>query len=84
MTGHRLEVADVFRAFQEQFFQRWGHSLSDQQRKVLRAISACAAQPRWVLIWNAAIDAATKRWHTTRAATGTVPSASLQRGIDGC
>jgi hypothetical protein len=41
MTGHRLEVADVFRAFQEQFFQRWGHALSDQQRKVLRDIGLC-------------------------------------------
>jgi len=41
MTGHRLEVADVFRGFQEQFFQRWGYALSDQQRKVLRDIGLC-------------------------------------------
>ena len=41
MTGHRLEVADVFRAHQEQFLQRWGHALSDQQRKVLRDIGLC-------------------------------------------
>ena len=41
MTGHRLEVADVFRAFQEQFFERWGHALSHQQRKVLRDIGLC-------------------------------------------
>ncbi len=41
MTGHRLEVADVFRGFQEQFFQRWGDALSDQQRKVLRDIGLC-------------------------------------------
>jgi len=41
MTGHRLEVADVFRAFQEQFFQRRGYALSDQQRKVLRDIGLC-------------------------------------------
>jgi len=41
MTGHRLEVADVFRGFQEQFFQRWSDALSDQQRKVLRDIGLC-------------------------------------------
>jgi hypothetical protein len=41
MSGHRLEVADVFRAFQDQFFQRWGHVLSDQQSKVLRDIGLC-------------------------------------------
>ena len=41
MTGHRLEVADVFHAHQDQFLQRWGHALSDQQRKVLRDIGLC-------------------------------------------
>ena len=41
MTEHRLEVADVFRAHQEQFLQRWGYTLSDQQRKVLRDIGLC-------------------------------------------
>ncbi len=41
MTGHRLEVADVFHAHQNQFLQRWGHVLSDQQRKVLRDIGRC-------------------------------------------
>ena len=41
MTGHRLEVADVFRAHQNQFLLRWGHVVSDQQRKVLRDIGRC-------------------------------------------
>ena len=41
MTGHRLEVADVFHAHQDQFLHRWGHALSDQQRKVLRDIGLC-------------------------------------------
>src|ERR1039457_1018830 len=41
MTGHRLEVADVFHAHQNQFLQRWGHMVSDQQRKVLRDIGRC-------------------------------------------
>ena len=41
MTGHRLEVADVFRAHQGEFLQRWGNALSDQQRKVLRDIGLC-------------------------------------------
>jgi hypothetical protein len=41
MRGHRLEVADVFHAHQDKFLQRWGHALSDQQRKVLRDIGLC-------------------------------------------
>jgi len=41
MKGHRLEVADVFHAHQDQFLQRWGHALSDQQRKALRDIGLC-------------------------------------------
>ncbi len=39
--GPRLEVADVLHAHQNQFLQRWGHVLSDQQRKVLRDIGRC-------------------------------------------
>jgi hypothetical protein len=41
MTGHRLEVADVFHARENEFLQRWGHVVSDQQRKVLRDIGLC-------------------------------------------
>jgi len=41
MTGHRLEVADVFHAHENQFLQRWGYVVSDQQRKVLRDIGRC-------------------------------------------
>jgi hypothetical protein len=41
MTGHRLEVADVFRTHQDDFLQLWGRMLSDQQRKVLRDIGLC-------------------------------------------
>ena len=41
MSEHRLEVADVFRAHQQDFLQRWGHVVSRQQRKVLRDIGLC-------------------------------------------
>jgi hypothetical protein len=41
MTGHRLEVADVFHAHENEFLQRWGYVISDQQRKVLRDIGRC-------------------------------------------
>jgi hypothetical protein len=41
MTPHRLEVADVFRQHQREFFARWGHTLSHAQRKVFRDICAC-------------------------------------------
>jgi putative transposase/transposase-like zinc-binding protein len=41
MTEHRLEVADVFRQHAQEFFTRWGHTLSAPQRKVFRDICAC-------------------------------------------
>jgi hypothetical protein len=41
MTPHRLEVADVFRQHAQEFFTRWGHTLSAPQRKVFRDICAC-------------------------------------------
>ena len=41
MTGYRLEVADVFRQHKQEFFARWGHTLSTQQSKVFRDICAC-------------------------------------------
>jgi hypothetical protein len=41
MREHRLEVADVFHAHENEFLQRWGHTVSDQQRKVLRDIGRC-------------------------------------------
>ena len=41
MRLHRLEVADVFHAHQEQFLERWGPVLSRQQHKALRDIGLC-------------------------------------------
>jgi hypothetical protein len=41
VTPHRLEVADVFRQHEQEFFARWGELLSTQQRKVFRDICAC-------------------------------------------
>jgi hypothetical protein len=41
MSRPRLEVADVFRAHQQAFLQRWGHVVSRQQSKVLRDIGLC-------------------------------------------
>jgi hypothetical protein len=41
VTEHRLEVADVFHAHENEFLHRWGHTVSDQQRKVLRDIGLC-------------------------------------------
>jgi hypothetical protein len=41
MSRPRLEVADVFRAHQQAFLQRWGHVVSRQQGKVLRDIGLC-------------------------------------------
>jgi len=41
VSEHRLEVADVFRQYGEEFLKRWGHTVSPQQRKALRDIGAC-------------------------------------------
>jgi Putative transposase/Transposase zinc-binding domain len=41
VTDHRLEVADVFRQHEQEFLQRWGHTLSAQQLRAFRDICAC-------------------------------------------
>jgi hypothetical protein len=41
MKDHRLEVADVFRTYEKEFFARWGHVLNAEQRKAFAAIRDC-------------------------------------------
>jgi len=41
MNDHRPEVADVFRTYEQDFFAKWGHVLSPQQRKAFKAIRDC-------------------------------------------
>lgn len=41
MNTHRLEIADVFHQYGEDFLQQWGHTVSAQQRKALRDIGVC-------------------------------------------
>jgi hypothetical protein len=41
VTGHRLEVADVFRQHEQELLKRWGDRLSSHQRKAFRDIGAC-------------------------------------------
>jgi hypothetical protein len=41
MREHRLEVADVFRAHEKEFFARWGYVLGSHQRKTFEAIRDC-------------------------------------------
>jgi hypothetical protein len=41
MREHRLEVADVFRTYEKEFFAQWGHVLSAPQRKAFEAIRDC-------------------------------------------
>ena len=38
MTEHRPEVADVFRRYEKDFFEQWGHVVSPQQRRAFEAI----------------------------------------------
>ena len=41
MREHRLEVADVFRTHEKEFFAKWGHVISPHQRKAFNAIRDC-------------------------------------------
>jgi Putative transposase/Transposase zinc-binding domain len=41
MREHRLEVADVFRTYEKEFFAQWGHVLGPHQRKTFEAIRDC-------------------------------------------
>ncbi len=41
MIEHRLEVADVFRQHEQEFFRQWGHMLNSHQRRAFRDICAC-------------------------------------------
>ena len=41
MNEPRLEVADIFRTYGDDFLAQWGHVLSRQQRKAFHDIRAC-------------------------------------------
>jgi hypothetical protein len=41
MREHRLEVADVFRTHEREFFAKWGHVLGPHQRRAFHAIRDC-------------------------------------------
>jgi hypothetical protein len=41
MREQRLEVADVFRMHEDEFFAKWGHVLGPHQRKAFHAIRDC-------------------------------------------
>jgi Putative transposase/Transposase zinc-binding domain len=41
MRERRLEVADVFRTYEKEFFAQWGHVLGPHQRKTFEAIRDC-------------------------------------------
>jgi len=41
MREHRLEVADVFRTYEKEFFARWGHVLGPHQTRAFAAIRDC-------------------------------------------
>jgi hypothetical protein len=41
MNERRLEVADIFRTYEKDFFAHWGHVLGPQQKKAFQAIRDC-------------------------------------------
>jgi len=76
MTGHRLEVADVFHAHQKPVPSALGPCPLRPATQGTCAISADAERRRSALISNDAIAATMRLSLTTRAATGTAPSVS--------
>ena len=70
-----LEVAAVFRDGEPGFRAHYGQMLSPVSNVGLRVPSSAAARRPWAAMCNAAATAATSRFNTTRAATGTAPSA---------
>jgi hypothetical protein len=49
MREHRLEVADVFRTYEREFFAQWGHVLGSHQRRAFQAIRDCRGLVQWIL-----------------------------------
>ena len=74
MNGHRLEVADVFREYGSRFLDRYGSTLSIEQKRVFNAIMACRTPALGGHLYQCD-HCATNCCCITRAATVTVPSA---------
>ena len=85
MREHRLEVADVFRTYEKEFFAKWGHVIGAHQRKVFEAIRDCrtAALGGHVSMWSNAIRADIRSSPITRAATGIARNARRWRALNG-
>jgi hypothetical protein len=68
VSESRLTVAEVFRQHEQEFVQRWGHTLSDRQRQTLRDLGACrtaalgahvhrcADGPREVIVYHSCLN----------------------------
>ena len=74
MTQPRLEVAEVFRDYGDAFLDRYGDTLSPEQRRALRDIAACRTAALGGHV-EECTSAAISRSPITRAATATAPSA---------
>jgi hypothetical protein len=76
MREHRLEVADVFRAYEKEFFAKWGQCNRSSSAKSSTR-SATAAPLPWAAMWSmwsSAIRAGAASSHITRAGTETARS----------
>jgi hypothetical protein len=50
MREHWLEVADVFRAYEQEYFAQWGHVLGPHQKKAFERFAIAARPPSVVKI----------------------------------
>ena len=83
MIEHRLEVADVFRlSAGQEFFTRWGHTLSAPQRKVFRDMSP-VVPPLSVRASNSVITVLATTFSFFPAAIAIARSVNPLLGIDG-
>jgi hypothetical protein len=82
MTEHRLEVADVFRQHAQEFFTRWGHTLSAPHAKYSET-SAPVAPPLSARASNSVTTVLTKMFSFFPAAIAIARSVNPLRGIDG-
>jgi hypothetical protein len=82
VSATRLEIADVFRQHEKEFFAKWGSQLTAQERKV-SGISARVAPPPAERALNNVISVLSERWVSTPAAIATVRAVSPVRETAG-
>ena len=81
MNERRLEVADIFRTYEKDFFAHWGHVLGPSRGRPSKRFVTAAPRPSAGTrnMRSSAIRAAISSSRITRAATDTAPSVKRPR-----